>query len=95
MVALMAIALTASPALAYGSDSGTAVCGSNYIAVRSKTIKDWYVQMPSGSTIDSGYTATWSSRNTVTLQSGTKTWRVLSFEGDVDAPGTYAYCWGQ
>jgi hypothetical protein len=94
-VLAMVVLMTALPALAWGSDSGTVSCGNNNIAVHSRTIQDWYHQVPSGSTVASGYTSYWDARTTATLQSGTGSWRVLSVEGSVDTGSTYAYCWGQ
>lgn len=82
------------PALAYGSDSGTVVCGSNDIAVTHRTYDYTVIQVPSGTTIDTRDYDDYTTSTTTTLIAGTKTWRVLSWEGGVDASATYAFCWG-
>lgn len=92
-VACLFVALTPGSALAYGSDSGIAVCGDNNIYVRAYSYLDTTVQVPSGTTRSYYYNTNWAWKTTWTYQTDTKTWRVLSFDGDVSS-STYASCWG-
>lgn len=92
-VACLFVALTPGSALAYGSDSGIAVCGDSNIYVRAYSYLDTTVQVPTGTFQRYYYNNDWDWGTTWTYQSGTKTWRVVSFDGDVSS-STYASCWG-
>lgn len=92
-VACLFVALTPGSALAYGSDSGTVDCGDNNIYVRAYSYLDTTVQVPSGTTRSYYYNTNWAWKTTWTYQTDEKTWRVLSFDGDVSS-STYASCWG-
>ena len=92
-VACLFVALTPGSALAYGSDSGTVDCGDNYIYVRAYSYLDTTVQVPIGTFQSYYYNTTWKWKTTSTYQSGYKSWRAISFDGDVSS-STYASCWG-
>ena len=93
-IAALLVFQSVVPALAYGSDSGTVYCGTNDVAVRHRTYDYTVIQVPSGTTIDTRNYASYTTSTTTTLTSATKTWRVLSWEGGVDAAATYGFCWG-
>jgi len=94
-VLAMVVLMTALPALAYGSDSGSINCGSNYIAVQSRTTMRAYVQVPNGTTVKTWVDGASPTDHTWATTISNPSWRVLSLEGDVYAAETYAYCYGQ
>lgn len=93
VVSMLVLAI-ALPALAAYSDSGTVACGGNNIYVRSRTYGEGTVQVPSGTVIDTINYGSYTVQYNYTFLTGTRTWKVHAWGGDVDVAQTYASCWG-